>query len=278
MIFLKGLLMGAADIVPGVSGGTIAFITGIYDRLIFSLKDAGKFAKLSLQKISGSKGVGWKKIWDLLDIALFLPLGVGIVVAFGAGSLVIPGLIEAFPGYVYSFFIGLILASAWIVWRHIKAHTPATVFLLLCGVLIGVAISLIPVADASEGAHPLSIFGLGMLAICAMILPGISGSYMLLMFGRYEYMLHAIRTLDSAVISIFILGAILGLLLFANVLSWLLKRYHAATFSALLGLMIGALTRPVGDVAASNASFLGAAAMALVGIILVVLVERVARS
>ncbi|MDD9953487.1 MAG: DUF368 domain-containing protein [Candidatus Woesearchaeota archaeon] len=260
MLFLKGLLMGTADIVPGVSGGTIAFITGIYERLINGLKDI----------IDALRTFKLKKI----DWAFFVPLGVGVLVALGIGSHVIPGLITAYPSPVYSFFVGLILASAIVVYRHIKTHTLHGFIFGFIGLLLGVGITLLPEQVTTPSLW--FIFLLGMIAICAMLLPGISGSYVLVMFGQYEFILTAVKEMNLLYVVTFILGIGVGVLSFARVVSYLLKKHHDYTFFTLTGLMLGALLGPV-QIAMDTQHVHGPLLIAAAGFLLVFAVEHIAK-
>jgi len=260
--FLKGLLMGAADIIPGVSGGTIAFITGIYDRLINGLKNAGThLRKFQLQKI---------------DWQFFIPLVLGIGISFIAGSGIIPELMDTYPGEVYSFFVGLILASAWFVYRQIKAHDATSIIAGVLAFIFGALIALVPKAPSVQ-LNPLWFLGLGMIAICAMLLPGISGSYILLILGQYEYMLQSIHERNLIVVGLFAIGAIAGLLIFSRVLAWLLKKYHGATFTGLVGLMLGALAGPVKIAVWQTTHTAIAGVLFIVGIIIVFIIENIAK-
>ncbi len=238
LLFLKGLLMGIADIIPGVSGGTIAFITNIYDRFIQSLSDLSTAGKHFLRG-------RWEEGWRTIDFSLLIPLTTGITIAFVLGSLIIPWLMNVYPTYVLSFFVGLVLVSAYLVYEHIREHTLPVIVAGVIGLLLGVLVALAP--QFSTPGTPLFIFVLGFLSISAMLLPGISGSYILLMFGQYKYILASLFTLNWPVLISFKIGAVIGLLTFSRLLSWLLKRYHSMTFSALTGVMIGALYRPWRD-------------------------------
>jgi putative membrane protein len=276
LIFVKGLLMGSADVVPGVSGGTIAFITGIYDRLIDGLKDVGAFLKLSAQKLLRKSDETWKKVFGRIDFRLFIPLGLGIGIAFAIGSHIIPVMMERYPVPVYSLFIGLVLASAYQVYRQIKKHDMNGWMFALLGLALGIAISLAPIGEAGTLAPLPILFVLGAIAICAMILPGISGSYILLMFGQYAPILLALKSLNIAAIAVFMAGAAIGLLTFARGLSWLLHNYHSYTFYALLGLMVGALTSLaiiVQENAAGSASIVTSVGFIALGAALVLAIE-----
>lgn len=268
-IFLKGMMMGAADVVPGVSGGTIAFITGIYDRLVKGLSDISSAGK---ELLSGNLNRGIR----MVDFRFFMPLLGGIVIAFALGSVAIPALIARYPAPVFSFFIGLIIASIHIVYKKIESHSWKTILLGAAGLAAGFAVAALPLVQFQ--ANLWLIFLLGIAAICAMLLPGISGSYVLLMFGQYDYMLHALRDLQFPVIIVFSLGALIGLLGFARFLQLLLKRYHSATFATLAGIMIGALYRPAGIVYAHATEPWTMLVFLILGGMLVFVVEYVART
>lgn len=262
-IFFKGLLMGAADVIPGVSGGTMAFITGIYDRLVNAIADLSAAGKALL-------GMNMKQANDNIDWSLFLPLGAGIMIAFLIGSAYIPALMDAYTAEVFGFFIGLIAASSYIVWKHIREHSAASIAMIIAGIMIGGIIASLPFLEAEPGWG--FLFILGMIAVTAMILPGISGSYILLMFGQYQYILEAIHNRAVAILAVFAAGAIIGILAFAHLLKHLLSKYHALTFSALLGIMLGALVRP-GRIALehmANPLVTGALVIAGAGIVLVI--------
>ncbi len=271
-LFLKGLCMGAADIVPGVSGGTIAFITGIYDQLIRALKKLGDSIKEFGKLLTGKSK--WKKVWKPIEFKFFIPLALGILLAFGIGSLFIPKLIEHYPAQVFAFFIGLILASAWIVYKHIKKHSLVGIVAIIIGVLFGYWLSTIPPLGGVGTPNPLWITLLGGIAICAMLLPGISGSYLMLIFGRYEFMLEQIRDLNFLYIGAFGVGAIIGLLLFSRLLAWLLKKYHNITFSALTGIMLGALAKPGTEVLNNWGMPAVTVAVFLIGMVLVLIIDK----
>lgn len=243
--FLKGLLVGVSDLIPGVSGGTIIFITGIYERFIHGLANVGKFFKEFFMKLIGKRKETHKKIFSLLDFALFLPLVLGIWLVYTVGSKYILMLISAFPAEVYSFFIGLIIASAYFVYKGIDHIGLKQIIFGVVGLALGI---LVANAAFASGHQPgfVEVFVLGMIAITAMILPGISGSYMLLIFGQYEYFLGVLSNIFGRFeeFLIFAAGSVAGILLFSKILSWLLDKHRAATLSLLVGLMVGAASGP----------------------------------
>jgi len=235
LVTLKGIGMGAADVVPGVSGGTIAFITGIYHELIDSIKSINlKTLKLL---ITGQFKSLWKEINGTFLVSLIL--GIGISVLSLAKGL--KYLLETHPILVWSFFFGLIVASAIYVAKDIKEWKLATIVSLICGVIVAYFITVITPAEANT-TYPF-IFLSGAIAICAMILPGISGSFILVLLGMYKFILGSISELNLPVIGVFLVGAVVGIVSFSNVLSWLLKKFYNPTIALLCGFMIGSLNK-----------------------------------
>ena len=235
MITLKGMGMGAADVVPGVSGGTIAFISGIYEELINSLKSI----ELDTIKILFKEGIPavWQRVNGNFLAALFVGIGISIV----SLSKVITYLLATYPVLVWSFFFGLIVASALMVSKKITSWDITSIG----GLIFGTALAYyITVASPAETPTELWFILLsGMLAICAMILPGISGAFILLLLGKYEYILTSLKELDIKVILTFMVGCVLGLVSFSHVLSWLFKKFHNLTIAVLTGFMIGSLNK-----------------------------------
>jgi len=235
LLYLKGLSMGAADVVPGVSGGTIAFITGIYEELIHSIKSAGNAAKTHLLK---GRIVGFI---DAINGDFLFTLLAGIATSILLLSKLVLFLLENQPIAIWSFFFGLIIASAIIVYKKIKVHHIGIFLVAIFGAVIAYWIT---VASPTETTTDLwFIFVCGAIAICAMILPGISGSFILLLLGKYEYILTALKDMKVGIILTFIAGCITGISLFAHVLDWLLKRYHDIAVGLLAGFMIGSLNK-----------------------------------
>ena len=227
--------MGIANIIPGVSGGTIALITGIYERLIDAIKAVdGKFVVYFLQ---GKKEQAKENIAKI-DFALLVPLVAGIACAIILLTHLLSFLLEDFPALTYAFFFGLILASAGIVYKDITFEVK-----LLLSSLFGFALAFyLSGGGTIQSSHSLPVIFLsGVLAICAMILPGISGAFILLFLGQYEYILNALKNVEITTIIVFLLGATVGLLSFVRLLSFLFKRYRDVTLAFLVGLMLGAL-------------------------------------
>ncbi|MEX0988270.1 MAG: DUF368 domain-containing protein [Bacteroidales bacterium] len=235
LIMLKGLGMGAADVVPGVSGGTIAFITGIYEELIHSIKSIDMGAvKLFF---SGNWGSFWKHINGNFLLAVFA----GIAVAVISLAKILEHLLESQPVLIWSFFFGLILVSSFVVAKRIKVWDYARLMVLVSGIAAAFYITSITPAETSNAFWFVLLSGV--LASCAMILPGISGSFILLLLGKYEFALNAVNEVD--IISLLLLGtgAVIGLLSLSRVLSWLFRKFHDITVALLAGFMIGSLNK-----------------------------------
>lgn len=226
--------MGAADAVPGVSGGTIAFITGIYETLINSIRSFdGKAVKLLLSlKI--------KDLWAHVNGTFLLVLLAGVGTSILSLSRVIPFLLSNYPVLLWSFFFGLIIASAVVIGRKVPLKL-GNLIAGIVGLVIGYLITLALPANTTEALW--FVFLSGAIAICAMILPGISGSFILLLLGKYEFIFTALKELRLNIIIVFAAGCGMGLLAFSHLLNWLLKRYHDLTIALLTGLMIGSLNK-----------------------------------
>ena len=232
-IFLRGLLMGAADIVPGVSGGTVAFITGIYDQLLDSLRavDLAFLGKLSRLDITGA--------WQHINGRFLLALLLGIATSIFSLAQLVSWVLEHHPVPLWAFFFGLILASALVLLREVDNWSVPKVLCLLSAGAVAVCIALSPVISLEMGLA--GVFLAGFLAVCAMILPGISGSFILVLLGMYSTTLMALKSLDLVFILVFVVGAGCGLLCFSRVLHWLLRRFHQGTMAVLTGFLFGSL-------------------------------------
>ena len=228
--------MGCADIIPGVSGGTIAFIIGIYEEIIQSIRSfiqADVFKSIITFKFI--------KLWELINGAFLLSVGLGIMLAIIVFSHSIEMLLNEYPMYVWSLFFGLVLASVFIVSRRIQKWK----LRLYVGLLLGTAaayliVGMVPVQTPE--AWWFLLFS-GAIAICAMILPGVSGSFLLVLLGKYEFVLHAVNEKDVKSIGIFFIGAVAGIIIFSQILGWLLRRFHDITIVVLIGFMLGSLRR-----------------------------------
>jgi len=235
LITLKGIGMGAADVVPGVSGGTIAFITGIYKELIDSIKSInGTAIKLLLK---GKLKSFWKTINGNFLFSIIMGIGISI---FSLARLM-TFLLENYPVLIWSFFFGLIIASILYIAKEIKSWKAGTIVSLILGTIIAYWITVVSPAEANSTNW--FIFLSASIAICAMILPGISGSFILVLLGMYRFILGAISNLNIPVLAIFLFGALIGIIVFSNLLSWLLKKYYTGTMALLTGFMTGSLNK-----------------------------------
>lgn len=281
-ISARGFVMGAADVVPGVSGGTMAFILGIYDELIDAIRAVvpflGHLARLRV-----------KAAFDVLPWRFLVALLLGIGTAILSLAKFLEWALATHPSLVYALFFGLIVASVHVVRNHVKAWTAAKVgTVLVSAALTYVFVGLTP-AETPDALW--FVFLSAAIAICAMILPGISGAFVLVLLGKYEYVLGALTSFDLPVIVVFCAGAATGIVAFSNVLRWLLDHYHDVTVAVLVGFMIGALRKvwpwkagagaegaATGDLNVWPAAFTGdvalAIGLALLGVLLVLVIEH----
>lgn len=234
LLFAKGIAMGAADVVPGVSGGTIAFISGIYDELLRSI--AAIPAALG-ELLRGNV----RQAWRTANANFLLVLLSGILGSVFSLARVITWLLEHQPIAIWSFFFGLIVVSSWLVAREIQRWNWSGWLSFALGALFAWWITV--AAPMQWGHDPLSLFFAGAIAICAMILPGISGSFLLVLMGLYSFVLDAVKGLDLAVLLVFAAGCACGLLSFARLLSWMLNHMRNLTLTFLTGLMLGSLNK-----------------------------------
>ena len=227
--------MGAADVVPGVSGGTIAFITGIYEELINSIKG------INLKAIKLFFTGKWLSFWKQINGSFLLAVFSGIFISVLSLAKVLEYLLENQAVLIWSFFFGLVLASSYVVSRKITKWQYPKIVALVAG--IGIAFYITSVTPTTTTDASWFVILSGGLASCAMILPGISGSFILLLLGKYTFALHAVN--ERIILDLLLLGAgaVTGLILFANLLSWLLKKYHDITIAVLVGFMIGSLNK-----------------------------------
>ncbi|MCP5206367.1 MAG: DUF368 domain-containing protein [Hahellaceae bacterium] len=234
-IFLRGMAMGAADIVPGVSGGTIAFITGIYEELLSSI------AALSPAKLVVLKQQGFRVFWADINGTFLFTLFAGIMFSIFSLAKLISFLLVAWPHLVWSLFFGLILASIYSVGKGVKnwGPLPVTGGLLGAAVAYGVTVASPTVIEPTT----LAVFLCGTIAISAMILPGISGSFILVLLGMYQNILAAVKSLDLTTIGTFAAGCVVGILAMSRFLSWAFRHYHDFTMAVLMGFMIGAMNK-----------------------------------
>ncbi|MDX1676444.1 DUF368 domain-containing protein [Arsukibacterium sp.] len=231
---IKGLAMGAADVVPGVSGGTLAFILGIYERLLAAISAVNMTAvKLLLRGRLPA-------LWQHIDGTFLVCLLSGILLSIFSLANLIGYLLEHRPVPLWAFFIGLILASLPVLLRSVRW---SVLRLVLCGTGVLFALAIGMLAPVQLEPAPYMFFLAGAVAICAMILPGISGAFILLILGMYGPVMLAVTELQLGIIALFALGCAVGLLSFSKLLNWLLKHFHDATLALLIGVVIGALYR-----------------------------------
>lgn len=231
----KGMLMGAANVIPGVSGGTMALLTGIFERLINAIKS---FDLTALKLASRFK---FKELFAHIDFTFLSAIGIGVVVSILSVARLFEYLFEHHALYVWAFFFGLILASVYFVGKKIEKRTwPVILFFLLGTVIAG---SIAFMEPAKENAAFPYLLICGAIAMCSMILPGLSGSYVLLLMGNYQLvMITAINDLRLDILAPVGIGAVIGLAAFAHLLSWIFKRYHDQTIALLTGFILGSLS------------------------------------
>jgi len=234
-ITLKGMAMGAADVVPGVSGGTIAFISGIYEELITSINNIN----LSLIPILRKDGI--KAVWNKVNGNFLLALFLGIFISVLSLAKFLSWLLENEPILLWSFFFGLVVASIFMVGKEITRWTLGTVVVLILGAALAFFITELPANDNVDSLP--FLFLSGALAICAMILPGISGAFILVLLGSYKTILDAVHERDIKIILTVGVGAIFGLLSFARLLKWMFNHYKNITLALLTGFILGSLNK-----------------------------------
>ncbi len=237
---LKGAAMGVAEAIPGVSGGTIAFITGIYERLIAAIK------AFDFEAVRLLLGFRLKELWEKIDGGFLASLLIGMVIGIGVSIFTITELLKVYPEYLWGFFFGLILASAIYIARTIKSWNLLKLVLLLVGIAIALLICRMSPVSGSENL--IYIFACGAIAISALILPGVSGSFMLLILGMYTTVLGSVRGLLEdfqmaylQVVIVFALGCLIGLILFSRVISWAYAKYEDELLALMTGFIIGSL-------------------------------------
>ncbi|UYG02686.1 DUF368 domain-containing protein [Halomonas sp. LR3S48] len=234
-VFLKGAGMGAADAVPGVSGGTIAFITGIYEELIHTIKQFGPSA------FSAWRRGGLAGLFAHLNLAFAIPLLLGIGASLVSVAHLVVWLMDDYPLLLNGFFFGLVAASAIVVGRHPADWKLWHLIPLVVGLLLAHGLpSLMPLVTQLGNPSLVLVIG-GAIAISALLLPGVSGSFLLLTMGLYGTVMQGIRSFDLALLSTFAVGCLIGLFGFSRLLSWLLRHYHTATLQLLVGFIVGSL-------------------------------------
>ena len=286
IVAVKGACMGAADVIPGVSGGTIAFIMGIYDDFVGSLAAInGEAVKLLFK---GQFKAFWKHINGSFLLSLVIGIGISVISLAGLMQM----LLSDFPIQTWAFFFGLIVASSIFIIRGISGWRLREGLLLGLGIILGVVICTLSPTQTPDGLW--FIFLSGAIAICAMILPGISGSFILLILGKYQYIMGVISDLVSGVefgrnlliLGVFAIGAVVGILGFSKFLHWLLARWNRETLIVLAGFIIGSLVKvwpwsnpeALAQADAAGSMLYGSAALfALIGLSLVTGIELIGK-
>lgn len=235
LLVLRGCAMGMADVIPGVSGGTIAFITGIYEELLNSIRQVNITALRLLFTLR------LKAFWQHINGSFLLAVVGGIGISIFSFARLMKYLLATYPIPVWSFFFGLIIASVWLMGKDISWRRVSPWITLAIGAAAAYVITVLTPASTPESWWFVILSGA--IAICAMILPGISGAFILLLMGKYEYIISAVSELNIPVMGLFVVGAVAGIIAFSHFLSWLLKRYHGQTIALLTGFMLGSLNK-----------------------------------
>lgn len=294
VIMLKGMAMGAADVVPGVSGGTIAFISGIYEELLNSISN------INLKLFKTLKKEGVKAAWQQLNGNFLASLFVGVFISIISLAKVISWMLISHPILLWSFFFGLVLASIIYIAKQITKWNIITVVLAILGAVLAYYITTLN-PMISENSSTLFMFFAGAIAICAMILPGISGSFILVLLGAYKPVLEAVNNRNITTIAAIGAGAIIGLLSFSRILKYLFKNYKNYTLAVLTGFIIGSLNKiwpwkkvltfrtnshgekvPFNELSISPFSYEGdsqiiyASALIIIGFVLILILEKIA--
>ncbi len=235
MLYLKGLSMGGADVIPGVSGGTIAFITGIYSELVHSIKAIDFHAMRLLFSLR------LKEFWQKINGGFLIAVVAGIITSLLSLARLMLYFLETHPIRTWSFFFGLILVSSPLILRTITRWNVGTMGSFVVGIVVAYLITVLSPTESPEGLP--FVFLSGAIAICAMILPGISGAFILLLIGKYEFIMQALLAANMPVIVTFALGCLTGIIAFSWVLTWVLDHYHDLAIALLAGFMLGSLNK-----------------------------------
>ena len=234
ILFLKGMAMGAANVIPGVSGGTLALITGIYERLINAIKS---FDLTALKLLLTFK---WRAFAKHTDFYFIFSVGLGLLTAILSLAKLFAFLFRVYPVYIWAYFFGLVLASVYYVGKTVDKWNGITYLSFIIGTVVAIAVTVLH--PAVENDNPWYLFLNGIIAIISMILPGLSGSFVLILLGNYQLVaIESINNLNFKVLLPFALGAAVGLVAFSHVLSWLFKRYRNQTIALLTGFILGSL-------------------------------------
>ena len=249
VVALKGYAMGAANVIPGVSGGTIALLTGIFNELIDALDAIMSFSTWKLL-IKGQ----FKEFWETIHGTFLLWLAIGVIVSVFSLAKLMDYVLDHHPVQTWAFFFGLIIVSAVFMLSDIKGLKGSDVAWLVFGVALGAFICLLSPTETTSDMWFIAVCGA--IAVCTMILPGISGSFILVLFGKYEYIMEAVSELNIPVLIVFAIGCLVGIVAFSKFLHWLIGRFEKQTLLVLIGFTIGALVKvwPWADKAANEAA------------------------
>ena len=271
-LFFKGVFMGIADAIPGVSGGTIALLLGIYEELISSISG------LNFNLITKLKKNGFKSFWESLNGNFLITLVLGIVISLILFVKISASLLTSHPLYVWSFFLGLILATVYVIYKLIKSWNLVNII----STLLMIVFSIILTSNSLNISNDTNLFYIlicGIIASSAMILPGISGSLILVILGVYKILVEALDNLDIKIISSFLVGAVIGLISFSKILKWLFKNYKSLAYSIMLGLVIGSIEKiwpwnKSFSAELSNHNLFISISLVILGFIIVLLLEK----
>ena len=271
-LFFKGVFMGIADAIPGVSGGTIALLLGIYEELISTISG------LNFSLITKLKNSGFKSFWESLNGNFLITLVLGIGISLILFVKISANLLTSHPLYVWSFFLGLILATVYVIYKLIESWNLVNII----STLLMIAFSIILTShslDISDDTNLFYILICGIIASSAMILPGISGSLILVILGVYKILVEALDNLDIKIITSFIVGAVIGVISFSKILKWLFKNYKSLAYSIMLGLVIGSIEKiwpwnKSFSAELSNIDLFVSISLVILGFIIVFLLEK----
>ena len=272
-LFFKGIFMGIADAMPGISGGTIALLLGIYEELIESISE------LKISLFSKLINKGFNSFWEKLNGNFLLVLVSGIGISLISFVKISASFLESFPLFIWSFFLGLIFATVYVIYKLINQWHNLNFFFLIISIIFSIFLSSFSAYDTDEISLLYILFS-GIIASSAMILPGISGSLILVILGVYAYLIKALDNLELIVIFTFISGALIGLLGFSRILKYLFNNYRDATYTIMLGLVIGSIEKvwpwnKSFSAELSNLNLFLSISLVILGFVIVILLEKI---
>ena len=272
-LFFKGIFMGIADAMPGISGGTIALLLGIYEELIESISE------LKISLFSKLINKGFKSFWEKLNGNFLLVLVSGIGISLISFVKISASFLESFPLFIWSFFLGLIFATVYVIYKLINQWHNLNFFFLIISIIFSIFLSSFSAYDTNEISLLYILFS-GIIASSAMILPGISGSLILVILGVYAYLIKALDNLELIIIFTFISGAIIGLLGFSKILKYLFNNHRDATYTIMLGLVIGSIENvwpwnKSFSTELSNLNLFLSISLVILGFVIVILLEKI---